>query len=375
MKIIVNALSARRGGIATYTKNLARSFKRRGVDSIFAISNEFELDDDVTVIRSSANRMTPIKRLLWEQIFWRRLIAKHNPDVLFSSANFGLFFSNVPQVLLVREGGLFDPVYLANIGPSASISKLAQRIIRRRLILTSARASNIIVTPSDTTKKLLVSVDKDLERRIIVNQYGTLSNLFTQPQKYYQFKKGRTLKLLYVSVYYPHKIPSIISEAVKKLNERGIKTHLTITMNLDQIEQTPGGEKDFILLKKGLERNQITLIGDVPYENLPLIYSQHDLFVFPSISETFGHPLVEAMSMGLPIIASDTSIHREICQDAAIYYSPFLISDLVQKVEELYNNEVQWNILSKNGKKNSKNYFSWEEHVNRLVSIFEKVTD
>ena len=86
MKVIINALSARRGGIATYTKNLARSFMERGVDSIFAISNEFELDKDISVIRLSANRMSPIKRFLWEQIFWRRLIEKHNPDVLFSSA-------------------------------------------------------------------------------------------------------------------------------------------------------------------------------------------------------------------------------------------------------------------------------------------------
>ena len=375
MKIIINALSARRGGIATYTKNLARSFVERGVDSIFAISNEFELDEDVSVIRLSANRMPPIKRFLWEQIFWRRLIAKYNPDVLFSSANFGLFFSNIPQVLLIREGGLFDPLYLANIGPSSSIIKLAQRVIRRRLILTSARASKIIVTPSDTTKQLLVSADKDLERHIIVNRYGTLTNLFTQPQKYYKFKKGGTLSLLYVSVYYPHKMPGIVSEAVDKLNARGIKTHLTITMSLDQIQQTPGGEKDFILLKKGLERNQITLTGNVSYGELPLIYSQHDLFIFSSISETFGHPLVEAMSMGMPIIASDTSIHREICQDAAIYYSPFLISDLVQKVEELYYNEEHWNILSKNGKINSSKNFSWKEHVDRLISTFEKAID
>ena len=375
MKIIINALSARKGGIATYTKNLARSLMERGVDSIFAISNEFELDEDVSVIRFSANRMSPIKRFLWEQIFWRRLIAKYNPDVLFSSANFGLFFSNIPQVLLVREGGLFDPFYLANIGPSSSIIKLAQRVIRRRLILTSARASKIIITPSDATKQLLVSADKDLERHIIVNRYGTLTNLFTQPQKYYKFKKGRTLSLLYVSIYYPHKIPSIVSEAVDKLNARGIKTHLTITMSLDQIQQTPGGEKDFILLKKGLEREQINLIGNVSYDELPAIYSQHDLFIFSSISETFGHPLVEAMSMGMPIIASDISIHREICQDAAIYYSPFLISDLVQKVEELYYNEEHWNILSKNGKINSSKNFSWEEHVDRLISTFEKAID
>jgi len=95
------------------------------------------------------------------------------------------------------------------------------------------------------------------------------------------------------------------------------------------------------------------------------------LFVFPSISETFGHPLVEAMSMGLPVIASDTSIHREVCKDSAVYYSPFSISDLAQKITELQLNKTKYAILSENGIKNSRKNFLWEEHVDRLISIMD----
>ncbi|MBL6863523.1 MAG: glycosyltransferase family 4 protein [Rhodospirillales bacterium] len=371
MKILVNALSARSGGIATYTKNLAHSFLSRKLDSIFAVSNDFELEEGVPTIRFSANRMPPIKRFFWEQLVWRRVVKKYKPDILFSSANFGLLFSPVSQILLMREGGLFDPFYLSNIGPSLSMSKLAQRIARRKLILASARASKIIMTPSNAAKALLIAADKSLESRVIINKNGTNTKLFSHPVKKKTWKKDGRLNLLYVSVYYPHKIPGIISEAVAQLNAKGIKTHLSITMNLDQIQNTAGGEKDFILLKKGIERNQVTLLGTVSYTDLPSIYAQHDLFVFPSISETFGHPLVEAMSMGLPVIASDTSIHREVCKDSAVYYSPFSISDLTQKIMELHLNKTKYAILSENGIKNSRKNFLWEKHVDRLISIME----
>lgn len=372
MRILVNAMSAKSGGIATYTRNISRSFRERGLEASFAVSNEFELDKDISVVRLPANRMSNFKRVLWEQTYWRKIVNYYKPDVLFSSANFGLLKTRTPQVLLMREGGLFDPFYLRYVGPSANLIKLFERIGRRRLILASARASSVVMTPSESTKTLIVSADQNLEGRIIVNPYGTKLDQFNSSSYQNKWKKDKTLRLLYVSVYYPHKMPGLVSEAVAKLNADGIKTHLTLTMSMDQLKNTAGNEKDYLLLKKGIERNQLTLLGSVSYEDLPLIYSEHDIFVFPSISETFGHPLAEAMSMGLPVIASDTYIHREVCGNAAIYYPPLLLSELVKKIKEVHDNRALRNKLSKNGIAKSKQYFSWENHVDRLISIFRK---
>ena len=61
--------------------------------------------------------MSSLSRVIWEQVAWRRIVKKLKPDLMYSSANFGLIESPVPQILLVREGGLFDPVYLAAIAP------------------------------------------------------------------------------------------------------------------------------------------------------------------------------------------------------------------------------------------------------------------
>jgi len=372
MRIIINALSASTGGIATYTNNLARSFLQRKVDAIFAISNEFKLDIDIPTIKLPANRLPPLRRVMWEQYIWRGIIKKQNPNILFSSANFGLLASPVSQVLLIREGGLFDPFYLTNITSSMSTRTIFERIGRRKLILMSARSSQLILTPSESMKQLLIPWVRDLDTDILVNQYGTPSIFLNNTIKKNQWKKDGILKLLYISAYYPHKQPGLISEAVAQLNSRDIPCHLTLTMNLDDIRKTPGGEKDFILLSKGIKRGHVTMIGTVSYETLPRIYLNHDLFIFPSISETFGHPLVEAMSMGIPIVASDTAIHREVCKSSAIYFSPLYPSELTKKIQHLDKSETLRASLTKNGLKNVSRNFSWEDHVDRLLTSFQE---
>jgi glycosyltransferase involved in cell wall biosynthesis len=55
---------------------------------------------------------------------------------------------------------------------------------------------------------------------------------------------------------------------------------------------------------------------------LPSLYADHDVVVFPSLVESFGHPPLEAMTMGMPVIASDRAWAREICNDGAMYADP-----------------------------------------------------
>ena len=373
MRIIINAISAKTGGIATYTNNLARSFERRKVDAIFAVPRELNLDSSIKTIVVGANKKPPFQRVLWEQIIWRRIVKNYQADVLFSSANFGLLFSPIPQVVLLREGGLFDPYYLRNIGSVLSTRMIVERIARRKLILESARSAKLILTPSETMKTQLIEWQKDLEPNIGVNYYGTDAKLFSQKLQKRKWREDGILKLLYISAYYPHKQPGLIAEAVRLLNLKGFSCQLTLTMNLEEIQTVRGGEKDFFLLQKSMNIGQTTMIGNIPYKELSNIYAAHDLFVFPSISETFGHPLAESMSMGLPIIASDTPIHREICGDAALYFSPLKPSSLIEKIQVIDKNKSLRNSLTKIGRENVRKKYEGEKHVDRLLRSFEKI--
>ena len=111
MRLLVNALSARRGGILTYTRNLLASLVDRGIDITIAAPDEFMESAMENVRTFNIVRFTPLRRFMWEQLAWRKFVRQEEPDLLFSSANFGLLNCPVKQVLLLREGGLFDPFY------------------------------------------------------------------------------------------------------------------------------------------------------------------------------------------------------------------------------------------------------------------------
>ncbi len=374
MKILVNALSARMGGIVTYTSNLMRSFAARGIDATFAVPPEFPAPETARVLRLQANRMRSLTRLVWEQTVWRRVIARENPDVLFSSANFGVMTSSVPQLLLVREGGLFDPYYITNISPGQGVRAAIFRTARRKLIQASMRAADSVIVPTEALRDSLLVWSPELGDKISCNLYGTRPDLFSVRATSREWRADGVLRLLYVSEYYPHKRPGMMAEVVARLNEAGISCSLTITMTLDSLKAFPGSREDHYLLSKGIERGQVDMIGHVPYEDIPALYRNHDVFVFPSMAETFGHPLVEAMDSGMPIVLAERPVNREVCGDGAIYFDPMSISGAVEKILELDASPQLRRTLSENGVQRCIGAFEWEDHVERLICEFERMT-
>lgn len=372
MKILINALSARMGGIVTYTSNLMESFAERGLDATFAVPPEFPAPQGSKTIRFQAHRLHPVNRVIWEQTMWRRIVMRNSPDVLFSSANFGVLLSSIPQVLLIREGGLFDPFYLTNIAPSQGVTSVFGRAARRKLILASARASRVVFVPTAAMMDMIVNWAPDLEKRITYSHYGTPLDHFKHGQERKHPRREDALRLLYVSEYYPHKRPGMLSEAVARLNARGVPCRLTVTMERNRIAATSGGDEDLYLLTKGVERGQVDLIGNVPYAAVPALYEKHDLMLFPSVAETFGHPLIEALNIGIGIIAADRPVNREVCGDAALYFAPFSIDDLVDKIMEMVSTENLQQTLIRKGEERGRNMFGWEQHVDSLVELFEQ---
>ena len=111
----------------------------------------------------------------------------------------------------------------------------------------------------------------------------------------------------------------------------------------------------------------------VPYEKIESVYRDTDIFLFPSLVESFGHPLVEAMASGLPIIASDTTVNREICGDAAVYFDPQNASDFAQSIMLVREDVELRSKLRENGLLRVRTIFDWEQHVTRLIDVFNQM--
>jgi len=372
MRILINAMSARRGGITTYTRNLIDALDERGIEAVVAVPPDLHQKRPKSTVSVKASEFGPVKRLFWEQTIWRHYVRRYAPDVLFSSANFGLFWSPVPQVLLLREGGLFDPFYLANVAPAQGVKVALMRSIRRRLMLASARHADQIVVPSESMKAALLSWAPELASKCHANLYGTLNDIYRPDGVARVWRGDGILRLLYVSVYYPHKNPGLVAEAVRLLNHAGTRAHATITMNLEDVRNTRGGALDYRQIDRAHRHGDLTL-GSRSYDSLPELYRSHDVFVFPSVSETFGHPMAEAMSVGLPIVVADTSVAREICGDAALYFKPFSSRDLQSRLVELDADPNLRATMVARARDRALKLYKWSDHVDRLITLFEQL--
>lgn len=369
MNLLINAISAKAGGIVTYTTNLIAALEKRGIRFTVAVPDSFP--DAPHLMRVAASNYGPARRLAWEQSIWRSIIRAKRADVLFSSANFGLLHSPVPQVLLMREGGLFDPLYLATIAPTQGLRAAIQRYLRRRLMLLSARANDHILTPTRTMRDLLLAWAPDLAERCTVNSYGTLVDRFL-PVKRRAWREDGVLRTLYVSVYYPHKNPSDMVLACERLNAEGMTTTMRLTMDLDASRRLRGSARDLFHLSRGVAAGMVEM-GPVPYPDLPATYAQHDVFVFPSVSETFGHPMIEALASGVPVVAADVPVNREVLGDAALYFTPFRPSSLAEALRRLDADPELRDRMVAEGRKRATTCFAWDDHVDRLLALFEQV--
>lgn len=116
----------------------------------------------------------------------------------------------------------------------------------------------------------------------------------------------------------------------------------------------------------------VRMIGYVQDNELPLFYSNAELFVYPSLYEGFGMPPVEAMSCGAPVMVSDIPVFREILQDAAAYVNPYDIAEIHDKLIYSLQNESERERLRHSGLKLSEKY-TWERSAGALLNIYKEL--
>jgi len=116
--------------------------------------------------------------------------------------------------------------------------------------------------------------------------------------------------------------------------------------------------------------SMIRRIGYVDEQDLPALYSAAAAFVYPSLYEGFGIPILEAMSCGAPVITSNTSSMPEISSDAALFFDPTDVQQLTTLLLEVMGNEKLRKELSRKGIERA-GQFSWEKTARATLKIYE----
>lgn len=251
--------------------------------------------------------------------------------------------------------------------------KLKQSLYKK-VIAHAARKAKKILTVSDFVKKELIREFDLLPQRVVTTYNGIDEN----------FKKITNPRILTKAEQYSLKNPYILSVGQWR-------THKNLLRLIDAYAQIVKDKKftgrlDLVFVGRvdpkypelrekvkrlGLE-DSVKFTGFVPDEDLPIIYNNAVLFVFPSLSEGFGLPGLEAQACAVPLASSDKTSLPEIFGDGAIYFNPMDTNDMAAKIKSILEDEkLRSNLLSA-GLQNAKR-FSWDQTARKTLEVYREI--
>jgi glycosyltransferase involved in cell wall biosynthesis len=383
MKVVIKAASVKMGGALTYICDFlshARVLEPRSEFVVVlpeeTISKLPTQPKNVRLVPVPTSNMTALGRVWWEQITLRRFIRRESPDLVYATGNLGMFRCPVPQMVLVECPLFFSDLYEKTFLPAHSRRHRMAFKLRRWLICRSVRWANIVMTPTQAMLDELRRFVAVPPHKALVNPYG-VKGLNGNAQSNRRLADGdaadKPIRLLHVSLYFEHKDLTTLLKAMPLLNQNG-DGPFTLATTANPAWAVASGtvsqRGDLQLLKRPEISDAVEVVGPLEKEETQQLYRDADIFVFPSLTESFGFPLVEAMAHGLPIVAADTPVNREICGEAALYFRPLDPEDLAEKVILLGRDQALREKLGTRGRGRAATCFRWEDHVERLLRAF-----
>ncbi len=381
--LFVDASAASSGSGPTYVRNVvphlaARADLRSTILVSPLLQQEFRNQSNVSFVGFAGESASAATRFVRAQRLVPELVRRSGANVLLSAGNMALFRSPVPQILLSGNALYTSGDFFRDVRQRRDYRLWLDTRLKGQIAKWSVRAADRTVAPSQAFAD---EIERWTGVRPLAIHHGFDRNLFfqdTQPlpgelQKKLERSSGE-LRLLFVSHYNYYRNFETLIRAVgmlrKRLEPRQVKLFLTCRL---QPGANPGSfrtEAAASLVRRLELSSNLVELGTVPYHLLHHVYQACDLYVTPAYVETFAHPLVEAMASGLPVIASDLPVHREVCGDAALYFAIFSPELLVETACKVAQSPELCRKMSERGLERSRD-FSWKDHVDQLISIAE----
>jgi len=262
------------------------------------------------------------------------------------------------------------------------------------IIYSAAKRAAKIIVPSNFVKKQVINAFKIDPGKVAITYEAAEQEYFNQTQKP-KFKTQNLLKklkikkpyIIYVGNAYPHKNLEKLLDAFKilithspreawakrghslaprSLGEAGsLITHLVIVCPRDIFFERLRGE----IAKRDL-KSRVILSGYLEAKELKILFGHAAAYVFPSLSEGFGIPGLNAMAAKIPVVCSNIPTLKEIYEDAAVYFDPKNANDIAMKIEKVLDDTKTRTDLVEKGKQLVKKY-SWQKMAQETLRVYE----
>ena len=380
MHLFFNCLAASAGSGLTYVRNIvpqlcARPDLRATLALAPRLRDELGNPPNISFIELKIPGGAT-GRFFWEQSLLSQRIRESGADVLISAGNFALRRSPVPQILLSGNSLYTSADFYDDLRERRAHRILLDTRTRAFFARRSVRWADCTVAPSrafaDTlrtwTGGKVVSIYHGFDPETFFKDQSPLPAAIRNKLE----SAGNTLRLVFVSHYNYYRNFETLLRAIPHIR-RGLPDRdmqLFLTCKLSGVENSGAFRTTTaaaLVRQLGIS-DQVVELGAIPYHHLQHVIRACNIYVTPAYAETFAHPLVEAMACGLPVVASDLPVHREICGNAAVYFPRFSPQQLAESVIEVARSSELRRKLVECGLKRSRQ-FSWRNHVDEIISL------
>jgi glycosyltransferase involved in cell wall biosynthesis len=310
----------------------------------------------------ASNENIPVRILVQQSVLVGRMIQGHL-DLIFAPGNVCPLIGSYCRVLKINTLHHYRTPEL--IGRNRSL-------YRKVAFTLSARRADRIIANSEATRREIVELIGVPSDRISVVWEASFDNYRPVPRE-----QARSVcqryglqpdYILFVSTLYSYKNVETLMRAYQQLANFGQASSDLVILGRDSGSQLSKLQK----FARELRIAQKTkFLGFVEKEDLPSLYSAARVFVYPSLAETFGKPLVEAMQCGVPIVASNRTAIPEVLGDAGILVNPLNAEEMAASIKSAASDEnLRSRLISRGLVRGAQ--FSWENVAKQTILVLEQ---
>lgn len=365
------------GGIGRYTRELLHALIKEGDQYAYRIfagraTEPLPIDDAIPTAAHVSFRQLPLSPRWLYRIWYRlRLPAPvqlfTGPVDLFHSPDFVLppVLGRIPTILTVHD--LSFAFYPETFTPA---------LVRylERVVPWSVRRATHVLADSESTRRDLIRLYDTPEDKITVlysgvhERFNMAIDSAAKKAVREKYNIGDEPFVFTVSTLQPRKNHQLLVRSFRAVAEQ-TDYNLIIAGGHGWLYEKLLEEVDRQKL-----RGRVRFIGFVDDDDLPPLYNTASLFVFPSLYEGFGLPLLEAMACGTPVISSNTSSLPEVAGDAAVQISPHDEAAWTDAMLHVIDDTVLRERLVSAGRHRAER-FRWSRAARQLLKVYGRVLD
>lgn len=261
-----------------------------------------------------------------------------------------------------------------------------KKVVYKAVVWWAVKRAKHIVVPTHTVKEEIKAAFNLPDAKITVTYEAVDDVFFEYAQKIKQDPQavGTVLNhyainrpyIVYLSSFYEHKNHKTLLDAFAKLLTEGFTIDGEKPMLVLIGKQDVFAERIFSYIAKMQLQDHVILPGKfaengyVPDEEAVALVAGASLFVCPSKKEGFGINFLEAMALGVPVVLSNASCIPEVGGDAAEYFDPDSVDEIVEKIQKVIADAALRKLLIQKGHARVLE-FSWEKMAEQTIHVYE----